>query len=103
MIKDILTSRCGFSQEDVPLILASSKQAVETSLDIQGFTREVNNKKDYNGRIKVLENLFRVALSDKSLHQDELEMLRKISGLFWISHKDFINTKLKIKKEIDKT
>jgi len=100
MIKKILVSRCGYKEEEVPLILASAREAIRSCLDIQGFTREVNQRRGYQERLRILENLFRVAFSDQSLVYQELETIRKIATLFWISHKDFINTKLKIKKEM---
>lgn len=46
-----------------------------------------------------MENLFRVACADKDLDDSELEVVRKISGLFNVAHKDFIDTKIRIKKE----
>ena len=35
------------------------------------------------------------------LDNSELEVIRKISGLFHVEHKDFIDAKIKIKKEFD--
>ena len=43
--------------------------------------------------------LFRIACVDKDLDHEEHEMIRKISGLMQIEHKDFIDAKIRIKKE----
>ena len=53
----------------------------------------------YEIKIKILENLFRIACVDKDLDDRELEVIRKISGLFKLTHKDFIDSKIKVKKE----
>ena len=50
-------------------------------------------------KINILEQLFRVACSDKDLDDSEVETIRKISDLFGIGHKEFINAKIKVKKE----
>jgi uncharacterized tellurite resistance protein B-like protein len=50
-------------------------------------------------KISILENLFRVACSDKELDDKELETIRKIANLFRLSHRDFIKAKIKVKKE----
>ena len=47
----------------------------------------------------IIENLFRIACVDKELDNNELETIRKISGLFKIEHSNFIDAKIKIKKE----
>lgn len=98
-IREILSCECHLNEDEVSLALSSSRESLESSLDIHTFTREVNAKKSYDERLRVLERLFQVALSDRSLHPMELETLRKISGLLWISHKDFIGLKLRLKKE----
>ena len=50
-------------------------------------------------KINILENLFRIDCVDQDLDHEEHEMIRKISGLLQIDHKDFIDTKIRIKKE----
>jgi uncharacterized tellurite resistance protein B-like protein len=63
------------------------------------FTHEVSENLPYNIKISIIESLFRVAYCDKDLDHNETEIIRKISGLFQIAHKDFIDTKIKTKKE----
>lgn len=96
-IEKILVSEIGFQPEDVPLILTSAKEAARKRVDLQELTREINKNRDYDQRLRVLEDLFRVAFSDKFLHFAEDEALRRISALLWISHKDFINTRDRVK------
>ena len=47
----------------------------------------------------IVENLFRVACVDGELAYEEEEVIRKIAGLFLLDHKDFIDAKIKVKKE----
>jgi len=98
-IKEILLSYCEIPKSDLPYIMSSIKEAAEARIDLYRFTHEVSEDLDYQTKISIIENLFRVACSDKDLDNYELEAIRKISGLFHISHKDFINAKIKVKKE----
>ncbi len=99
-IKEILTtSHSKISEEEVETVLASIKEAAKERMDLHRFTREVSNDLPYEVRISIIETLFRVACCDEELDHKEMETIRKISGLFHIAHKDFINAKISIKKE----
>jgi len=99
-IKEILLSHSKIPNEDIFLVLTSIKEAAKERIDLYTFTHEVSENLPYAIRISIIEDLFRVAYVDKELDNDELEIIRKISGLFHISHKDFIDAKIKIKKEL---
>jgi len=98
-IREILLSYCEIPESDLPYIMSSIKEAACARIDLYRFTHEVSEGLDHQTRISIIENLFRVACSDKDLDNNELEAIRKISGLFHLSHKDFIDAKIKVKKE----
>ena len=98
-IKEVLRLYSGISSEDMPIVLASIQQAAKERIDLYRFTHEVSENLSYEIKIKILENLFRIACVDKDLDDRELEVIRKISGLFKLTHKDFIDSKIKVKKE----
>ena len=98
-IKETLILYSKISQQDLPRVLASIKEAALQRIDLYRFTSEISQGLDRDTKIKILEDLFRVGCSDKDLDDRELELIRKISGLFNLTHKDFIEAKIKIKKE----
>lgn len=98
-INEILRSYSKISNEDMPVVLASIQEAAKERIDLHRFTHEVSGNLPYNIKVSIIENLFRVACSDKDLDNRELEVVRKISGLFNIAHRDFIDAKIRIKKE----
>ena len=98
-VKEILTSYAKISGEDMAYIMGSIKEAARERIDLYQFTNEVSKDLDYQTKISILENLFRVACADKELDNKELETIRKIANLFRLSHRDFIDTKIKVKKE----
>ena len=98
-IEQILTDFSEIAQGDMPVVMQSIRQAAQERIDLHRFTREVSNDLRYNVKVGIVANLFRVACADKQLDHDEIEMIRKISGLLGVDHKDFIDLKIKIKEE----
>jgi uncharacterized tellurite resistance protein B-like protein len=98
-IKEILILHSKIPEEEISTVLASIKEAARERIDLYRFTREINTDLPYNARISIIETLFRVACCDKELDHKEIEVIRKISGLFRVTHRDFINAKITIKKE----
>ncbi len=98
-IRNILKKYSSIDENHIPLILNSIKEAARERIDLYTFTNEVTAGLKYQERVSIIEELFRVACADNDLDNNELETIRKISGLFHISHGDFINAKIKVKKE----
>jgi len=98
-IKEVLISHSKISNGDIPTVLASIKEAAKERIDLYRFTREISENLPRDIKISIIENLFRVACVDKDLDDNELETIRKISNLFKIEHTDFIDAKIRIKKE----
>ena len=98
-IKEVLISHSKISNEDIPTVLASIKEAAKERIDLYRFTHEISENLPNGIKMSIIENLFRVACVDKDLDDNEFETIRKISSLFKIEHTDFIDAKIRIKKE----
>jgi uncharacterized tellurite resistance protein B-like protein len=98
-IQDILRNYAGISEADMPVVLSSIEQAEKERIDLHTFTREVSQDLSYPTKVGIVELLFRLACVDGDLAHEEHEQIRQIAGLFQIDHKDFINAKIKVKKE----
>jgi len=75
-------------------IVAAAQQALKERLDWEGFTRKINQVADYDERVALVRDLFRIARADGDLAHQEHETIRKLSDLLWVSHADFIQAKL---------
>ena len=98
-IKRVLEDTGTISPEDMPVVLASIELAARERIDLFTFTREITQGLPYAVKKELIGNLFRVACADGDLAHEEQEVIRRISGLCGVDHKDFIDSKLKIKKE----
>ncbi len=102
-IKKTLLSYGKVSAEDMPYVLRSIREAARERIDLYHFTHEVSKDLEYGVKTSIIEILFRVACADKNLDNKEHEAIRKISGLFQLAHEDFIEAKIKVKKELGLT
>ena len=98
-IKEILKKYSDISEDDLRYVLESVALAAQERIDLYKFTHEVSENLPYDVKKTIVEQLFRVACADGELANEEHEIIRKISGLFWLDHKDFIDAKIKVKKE----
>lgn len=98
-IEEILREHNEISQEDMPIVLRAIEEASVMKIDLFSFTKDVSGGIERKDKIYIVENLFRVACVDHDLDNTELETIRKISGLFGLDHQEFIECKIKVKKE----
>jgi len=98
-IKEVLNQYSDIDENDLPIVLRSIEEAAAMRIDVHSFTREVSKGLERPAKIEIIEHLFRVACVDQDLAESEHEAIRLISSLFRLEHKEFINSKIKIKKE----
>jgi len=78
-------------------IIALAKEEHANSTDYFQFTRLINDNYSAQQKIELIENLWRIAFSDQVLDKYEEHVIRRISDLIYISHSDFMATKLRVK------
>ncbi len=98
-IHNIVKSSFDLSDQETDKIIDLAKKEHENSTDYFQFTRLINNH--YSGKQKLLliENLWRIAFSDKKLDKYEEHVIRRIADLIYVSHSDFVAAKLRIQNE----
>jgi uncharacterized tellurite resistance protein B-like protein len=55
------------------------------SVEWQGFTRAIKDGFDHAERVQLIEMLWEVAYADGTLHGYEASLLRRITGLLYVS------------------
>ena len=59
------------------------------------LTRTINQNLDYDQKCVLIGAMWTIAHSDKHIDPHEDHIIRKISDLIYVSHRDFINQKIK--------
>jgi uncharacterized tellurite resistance protein B-like protein len=87
-IEQLLQSRFALSPTEAEQLLGQAEQAAGESVEWQGFTRAVKDGFAPEDRIQVIEMLWEVAYADGQLHDYEASLLRRITGLLYVSDWD---------------
>ena len=87
-------------EKDIEELINESKKKVSESTSLYEYTRLINDLCDSEDKIRLISNLWSIAFADKHLDKYEEYLIRKISDLLHVSHKDFIQQKLLAKETL---
>lgn len=74
-------------------ILEAATGNVDDAVSLFEFTNVLNETISREDKIRVIENLWRVAFADGELDHYEEHYIRRIADLMHVSHKDFVRTR----------
>ena len=98
-LRETLVKTYGLKEEEIEEIIQDADRSVEESTSLYGYTRIVNDEFNYEDKLDLIRNLWKVAYADGNLDKYEEHLLRKISDLIHVSHSDFINIKLEMRSD----
>lgn len=96
-IAEVLANTFSLDQETLEEIIKLAEVESHQSTSLYDFTSLINASYTYGQRVRLIENLWRVAYSDKKIDRYEDNLIRRISDLIYVNHSDFIKAKLKIR------
>jgi uncharacterized tellurite resistance protein B-like protein len=95
-----LQSNFGLSEEEINAMIKFAEEEIREATDYYEFTSLINKGLSQEQKVKIIEHLWEIAFSDSSLDKHEEHMVRKIASLIHVPHKDFIDSKLRVRKRI---
>jgi|TARA_B100001094_G_scaffold14289_1_gene12427 uncharacterized tellurite resistance protein B-like protein len=98
-LRETLIQTYGLNEKEIEEIIEDADRSVEESTSLYGYTRIVNDEFDYEDKLDLIRNLWKVAYADGNLDKYEEHLLRKISDLIHVSHSDYINIKLEMRSD----
>ena len=98
---EILSSKLDIQKEELDNFTELAKKKSEDSISLYEFTREINDQYEYEEKVSLITDLWGIAYSDGKLDKYEDYVIRKIADLIYVSHADFIKSKLKVKNAIN--
>jgi uncharacterized tellurite resistance protein B-like protein len=90
---EILQKQLDISDEDLADLVTLAEAEAKQATSLYEFTSLINAGYDYENKLALIENMWRVAYADERLDKYEEHLIRKISDLIYVSHRDFIRTK----------
>ena len=98
---EILSSKLDIHKEELDNFTELAQKKTEDSTSLYEFTREINDQYEYEEKVSLITDLWGIAYSDGKLDKYEDYVIRKIADLIYVSHADFIKSKLKVKNAIN--
>ncbi len=98
-LKNVLINEFSVSESDLEEMITSAKDDVSDATSLYEFTREINDNFEYKNKCNLIDSMWRIAYADGNVDKYEEHIIRKVSNLIYVSHSDFINSKLKVDTE----
>jgi uncharacterized tellurite resistance protein B-like protein len=100
MVTKTIQSKFNLDEEETNALLHLAEEEIWKATGYYEFTSLINRGLTYEQKVKVIEHLWEVAFADAYLDKHEEHMVRKIADLIYVEHKDFIDAKLRVKKNL---
>ena len=85
----------GLGESESAELLAEAEHQVDKAHDLHQFTAQINRALAHDEKLHVIEQMWRVARSDATVHKYEEHIIRRVSDLLHVSHREFIAAKLR--------
>jgi uncharacterized tellurite resistance protein B-like protein len=94
-ILEILKEKFDLSDAEVMQLTGLGHQTSSAANDFHQFTSLINWELEQPEKIRIIEYMWQVAYADRKISAHEEHLMRKIAGLLYISHGDYIATKIR--------
>ena len=94
-VVESLRGMLGLGEAECAELLVEAEQQVDKAHDLHQFTAEINRALAHEEKVRVVEQMWRVARSDETVHKYEEHIIRRVSDLLHVSHREFIAAKLR--------
>jgi uncharacterized tellurite resistance protein B-like protein len=101
-VLDSVQSKFSLSPAEARQLLELAELESHSAHDIFQFTSQIDATFDVGQKLRLLEELWRAAYSDTTLHAYEEHLIRRIADLLHLSHSQFIGAKLRSLNETAK-
>lgn len=96
VIADAVRDTFDLDNETVAELVADARKHANDATSTHQFTSQINQHFGEEEKIELVRQLWRVAYADGALDKYEDHLIRKVAELLYVSHSQFIRTKLDV-------
>ncbi|WP_432823752.1 TerB family tellurite resistance protein [Trichloromonas sp.] len=100
LIEDLLQNRFGLPPAAVAELIELGHGERHASLDLYHFARDINEHFTIEEKVELIESLWRIVYADGLLDKYEEYLMRQVTKLLRLSHRQMIDAKLKVLAEV---
>ena len=87
----------GLPPPEADELLALAEAAARDAHDYYQFTSKINDSFSEQQKLRLIEELWRVAFADETLHRHEDHLIRRVAGLLHVRHKDLVQSRHRVR------
>ena len=95
----VLEETFELDHRDLEEITELARQEAHQATSLYEFTHLINDNYQYNDKVKLIENLWRLAFADEKLDKYEESMIRQVAELIYVRHSDFMQAKHRVRNK----
>ena len=96
-ILNILKVRFQLADAELAQLTELGHRTAKAANDFHLFTSLINRELAMPEKVRIIEYMWQVAYADRQISEHENHLIRKIAGLLYISHGDYIAAKMRAK------
>ncbi len=93
-LEKLLCDSLGLAPSEVGELIRRASQRVDESTSLYEFTRVINDHFSPEQKVQLIEDMWTVAFADGNLDKYEEHLIRRVAELTYVSHQDYIRSKL---------
>ena len=97
-LRTMLTARYRLSEGDVEELMTLAQAEVDDAVDHYQFVSLIKEHYNYDQRRELVAQMWQLAWADGSVDPLEEHRIRRLADLLYVSHSDFIRTKLQVEE-----
>ncbi|MCW8916654.1 MAG: TerB family tellurite resistance protein [Magnetovibrio sp.] len=88
VVLKLLKERFDLSDAEVDELLQDAEAQINKSIELYTITRTIKDNFEHDDRVEMIEMLWHVAYADQELHDYEANLVRRVSGLLYVSDRE---------------
>lgn len=93
-----LRGKFALSDEEVGELVGLAEETARSANDFHQFTSALNEGFSQEQKIRIVENMWRVAFADGHLDAHENHLISKVAGLLHVTHGEYIAAKMRARE-----
>ncbi|WP_110647203.1 TerB family tellurite resistance protein [Salinicola peritrichatus] len=99
MLRQVLARQFSLEQAELDALIEQAQDQVERAVDHFQYVSLLNERFSYDQRVELIAAMWRLAYADDELAALEEHRIRRLADLLYVTHSDFIRTKLNVQAE----
>ncbi len=95
-LEGVLKQGLELADDEIAELIELGKKAADRATSLYEFTRQINDHYKPDEKLMLIESLWQMAYADGDLDKYEERLIRQVSDLIHVSHRDFIRMKVQV-------